>query len=207
MLLSQDEKMRASKFRFIKDKNLFILARGALRVLSSYYLNIPIEDVSFLYGEFGKPEYSFKSDLKFNVSHSGDRAVIGFVKHYDIGVDIEKIKSNFDVLDIAMNYFSQKEISELKSLPKHKHVEGFYKCWTRKESFIKAKSKGLSFPLDQFSVSINSKKAVRLLETQWNKNETTLWSLFSFSPEKKYIGAVSIKAQTCNIEYHDFDQF
>ena len=149
-LLSKDERAKALKFRFEKDKNQSIISRGALRLLSALYLNKQARDISFSYGTYEKPEYGFKSDLKFNVSHSGNMAVIGFVKHYDIGVDIEKIKTDFDVLDIAVNYFSEREILELKSLPEEKHIEGFFKCWTRKESFIKAKSQGLSFPLDAF---------------------------------------------------------
>ncbi len=192
-LLSDDEKIKASKFHFEKDKNQSIISRGALRQLSALYLDRPIDDIAFTYGEYGKPEYSFKSYLKFNVSHSGDMAIIGFVKDHDIGVDIEHIKTDFDVMDIAVNYFSELEIKTLKAFPKKKHIEGFYRCWTRKEAFIKAKSQGLSFPLNAFSVSIDSNNHANLLETKWDKREAKDWKLFSFTPNKDYIGAVSIK--------------
>ena len=205
-LLSDDEKEKASKFRFIKDRHQFVLSRGSLRILTSRYLKKPNDDIVFSYGEFGKPEYHFKSDLKFNVSHSENMAVVGFVKHHDIGVDIENTKGDFDVLDIAQNYFSKREISALKSLPKSEHVNGFYRCWTRKESFIKAKSKGLSFPLDQFSVSLTSEQHVALLETHWDETEAKLWRLFSFSPKTNYIGAVSVKATNPVIKYFDFTE-
>jgi len=204
--LSEDEIVKASKFKFNKDKICSIITRGALRLLSSKYLNIKPEDIPFKYGDYGKPDYDFKTNLKFNISHSGQMAVIGFVLNDDIGVDIEEIKTNFDVLDIASNYFSNSEIEALKNLSLESQTKGFYRCWTRKESFIKANAKGLSFPLDSFSVSIDSDEKTELLETNWDKNETDLWKLFSFSPQKNYIGAVSVKGNIQNIKYFNFNK-
>ena len=125
----------------------------------------------------------------------------------DIGVDVEKIKADFNVFEIASNYFSNSEIESLKKLPIENHVKGFYRCWTRKESFIKAKAKGLSFPLDSFSVSFDSDEKAELLETKWAKNEKDLWKLFSFSPKENYIGAVSVKGNIQNIKYFNFNEF
>lgn len=206
-ILSDDEKEKASKFRFKKDQNQFILSRGALRVLSANYLNIDAKNIVFKYGKYGKPEFDFNSDLKFNVSHSGNFGIIGFVKNFDIGIDIEKIKNDFDVLDIASNYFSELEIETIKKLPKEKHVEYFYRCWTRKESFIKAKSLGLTFPLDSFSVCINSNKKTELLETKWDNTEKHTWKLFAFSPHQNYIGAISIQGNIKSVEYFNFNDY
>ncbi|WP_298553733.1 4'-phosphopantetheinyl transferase superfamily protein [uncultured Algibacter sp.] len=204
--LTDDEIIKASKFRFEKDKNCSIITRGALRLLSGKYLKTNPKDIIFKYGQFGKPDYRMKTNLKFNVSHSGNKAVIGFVLNNDIGVDIEDIKTNFEILDIAKNYFSNIEIKALKKLPKNLHAKGFYRCWTRKESFIKAKAKGLSFPLDSFSVSIESDDKAELLETKWDDNEKDLWKLFSFSQIENYVGAVSIKGNIQSIKYFNFNK-
>ena len=200
-ILSKEEKEKASKFKFKKDKNCSIITRGALRLLSGKYLNLNPKDIRFKYGEYGKPYYNMETKLKFNVSHSGNMAVIGFVLIDDIGVDIEEIKTDFEVFDIASNYFSKLEIETLNELPKEKHVECFYRCWTRKESFIKAKSQGLSFPLDSFSVSIHSDKHTELLETKWDEKEKSTWKLFTFTHQQNYIGAVSVQNKIVNIEY------
>ena len=205
--LSQDETKKASKFKFKKDRNCSIITRGALRLLSGQYLNLNPKDITFKYGDFGKPYFDLESTLKFNVSHSGNMAIIGFVLNDDIGVDIEEIKTNFDVFEIASNNFSGSEIQSLKKLPSDIQVKGFYRCWTRKESFIKAKAKGLSFPLDSFSVSIDSDDKAGLLETKWDKNEKDLWQLFSFSPQENYLGAVSVKGNIQNIKYYNFNDF
>lgn len=204
-LLSTDEKDKASKFRFKKDQNQYIISRGALRLSSASYLNIDPKKIEFKYGKYGKPEFDFNCNLKFNVSHSGDIGVLGFVLNSDIGIDVEKIKDDFDVLDIVSNYFSELEIETLKKLPKERHTEYFYRCWTRKESFIKAKSLGLTFPLDSFSVCINSDKKTELLETKWDINEKDTWKLFTFSPQQNYIGAVSIQGNVNAIEYFNLN--
>lgn len=199
--LSEDEILKASKFRFKKDKNCSIISRGALRLLSGKYLNTNPKTIKFKYGEFGKPYYDMPTELKFNVSHSGNMAAIAFILNCEIGIDIEKLKYDFEVMDIVDNYFSESEIESLKKLPVQDRSKGFYRCWTRKESFIKAKSKGLSFPLDAFSVSINSDEEAEISETKWDKKEKDLWNLFSFTPQKEYIGAVSVRGNIENIKY------
>ncbi len=204
--LSENEISKASKFRFEKDKNCSIITRGALRYLSGKYLKMNPENIIFKYGDHGKPNLDMKTDLKFNVSHSGNLAVIGFVLKNDIGVDIEQLKYDFEVMDIVNNYFSQHEIETLKKLPIEEQTNGFYRCWTRKESFIKAKAKGLSFPLDSFSVDIKSDEETELLETKWDKNEKDLWKLFSFSPIENYIGAVSVNGHIQSVKYFNFNE-
>jgi len=206
-VISKDEKEKATKFRFKKDQNIFIISRGVLRILSAYYLNMGAKNIVFKYGEYGKPEYDFYSDLKFNISHSGDLIVLSFAKDFDIGVDIEKVKDDFDVLEIASNFFSTLEIETLKKIPKAQQVYYFYRCWTRKEAFIKAKSLGLSFPLDSFSVCISSDKKTELLETKWNNAEKDTWKLFTFSPQQNYIGAISIQSDVKAVDYFNFNDY
>lgn len=206
-LLSADEIKKASKFKFEINQQQFIIARGILRLLSGKYLNIKPNAIDFKYGEYGKPEYGFHSDLKFNISHSGDLIVLGFVKDFDIGVDVEKVKNDFDVLEIASNFFSALEIETLKKVPKAQQVEYFYRCWTRKESFIKAKSLGLSFPLDSFSVCIHSDKKSELLETKWDAAEKHQWKLFTLSPKPDYLSAISIQGNIKTVKYFNFKDY
>ena len=48
-LLSKDEKEKASKYRFEKDKNQFVISRGTLRVLSAHYLSMSAKKIQFNY--------------------------------------------------------------------------------------------------------------------------------------------------------------
>lgn len=99
------------------------------------------------------------------------------------------------------------EIDSLKKIAIKNHVKSFYRCWTLKESFIKAKAKRLSFPLDSFSVSIDSDEKSELLETKWDEHERNFWNLFSFLPKEKYIGAISVHGEVNKVQYFNFNDY
>lgn len=204
-LLSKDEKIRSGKFKFDKDRECYIISRGILRLLLGSYLDINPKHIKFKYTSYGKPILDFKNDLKFNISHSGNRAAFAFFKNQEIGVDIEKIKDDFDVLELAQNFFSKKEIEVLERQSKVDLPRAFFRCWTRKESFIKAEGSGLSFPLDKFAVSLENDEEAELLETQWDSKEKDQWQLFSFIPAEGYIAAVAVKQQVTQISYLNWD--
>jgi 4'-phosphopantetheinyl transferase len=205
-ILSEDEKKKAAKFKFDIHREQSIISRGILRMLLGKYLKKHPHDLEFGYTEYDKPFLKSPSSLQFNVSHSGNQAAFAFVQDVEIGVDIEKIKSDFDVMDIAQHFFSSYEIQSLQALPEKDRVAGFYRCWTRKESFIKAKGSGLSFPLTSFTVSLNVEYA-EILITEWDLRENDEWKLFSFRPFKGYIGALSVRSDVKTVKYWDLDQF
>lgn len=204
-ILAVDENEKANRFKFEKDKIVYQTARGILRLLSGKYLNLNPKEIQFEYNEYGKPFYKANKPLKFNVSHSGERIVIAFILNHEIGVDIEKIKNDFDVLELAQNFFSATEIVALESQPKEELPKAFYRCWTRKEAFIKAEGSGLSFPLDKFAVTLDDDIEAELLETQWNPAEKNEWQLFSFIPAKGYLGALAVANTSAKISYHNWD--
>lgn len=204
-LLSKDEKQRVNKFTFEKDRTTTIIARGSLRHLLSRYLNCQATDIKFSYGKYGKPTLLNNKTIKFNVSHSGEMIVIAFCNDYDIGIDVEYIKRDFDVFDIVDNYFSKQEIKALHKIPNNQQTEAFFRGWTRKEAFIKAKSQGLSFPLDSFSISMDSDDNAELYETAWDKNEKNLWNIVPFETYKDYKAAFAVKGKIDDVKYFKFD--
>lgn len=205
-VLSPNEIDKAQTFKFEKDRNISILSRGLLRMISAQYLGIHPKKIDFKYGAFGKPSYVQRTFLKFNVSHSGTYIVLAFTRESEIGVDVELIKKNFDVLDIAQNFFSNDEIKSLETFKKPERVEAFFRCWTRKEAFIKAKGSGLSFPLDAFTVSLD-KDNPELLKTEWDNEERNEWRLFSFIPADGYVGSLLVNKGIHSVHYFDFDFF
>ncbi len=204
-LLSRDEIQRAKKFKFQIDRERYIIARAILRILLGKYTDQNPTNIRFKYTSYGKPYIENKNNLKFNISHSGDKAVFGFNLNNEVGIDIEKLKGDFDVLELAQNFFSKTEIAALKQIPKDQLSRAFYRCWTRKEAFIKAKGSGLSFPLNKFAVSLDDDNQAALLKTKWDASEKSDWSLFSFVPDEQYIGAVATRNRKAFIEHYDWD--
>ncbi|MDX1328261.1 MAG: 4'-phosphopantetheinyl transferase superfamily protein, partial [Arenibacter sp.] len=130
---------------------------------------------------------------------------IVFVKSYNIGIDIEKIQYNLDVLSLARSFFSDQEVSLLENISIKEKFLTFYRCWTRKEAFVKAEGSGLSFPLNSFSVSMDSDSRANFLDATHSLPNKNKWSLFSFRPSSNYISAIAVMGKVNTIKYLDLD--
>lgn len=183
--LAEDERARAGRFRFDVHRNRFIGARGRLREILSNYLGMGPADVIFAYGVHGKPSLAdAAADLRFNVSHSGDMAVYGITLGREIGVDIEQRSRILSAERIPESFFSPGEVRALRALPEAEQNAAFFRCWTRKEAYIKACAKGLHMPLDSFDVTLGAGEPARFLRHGEG------WSMASFQLEPDYEGAI-----------------
>src|SRR5687768_15335480 len=149
--LGRAERVAADQFFFTLDRRRFITRRGVLRLILSEYLEIGPADLSFRVNANGKPELT-GSDIRFSVSHSAGLAAYALSWRCELGVDIERLRPLPDALQIAAAFFSSSERSSLEALPAADQLTAFFRCWTRKEAFVKALGEGLSYPLDQFEV-------------------------------------------------------
>jgi 4'-phosphopantetheinyl transferase len=193
-LLSSDERARANRFRFARDRQRFVAARGFLRRILSGYLNCDPTKLCFSYAEHGKPFLAHcPGDLNFNLAHSGGLALYGITLRRAIGVDLEEIRYDFDTEEIAQRFFSRNEVAHLRLVPTNARARAFFECWTRKEAFIKAKGEGLSLPLSDFDVSLSPGEPASLLETRWDADESSRWSLRAIDVSPGYAATVAVE--------------
>lgn len=199
--LSKDEQQRAALFHFQKDREHFIVARGLLREILSRYLDQKPNDISFCYNQHGKPALHTHGQelLHFNISHSHGLALYAITSR-PIGVDIERIRTNFPHSEIAEKFFSPQENAMLRSLPPNLQPKAFFTCWTRKEAYIKATGKGLSIPLNQFEVSLLPGPAV-LLSIKNDIEAASHWLLQDLNPGPDYVAALAIKKHDWQLKY------
>ena len=186
--LSPDERARAERFHFARDRRRFVVARGLLRSLLGQYLQQTPAGLEFSYGPYGKPSLSganAASGLSFNLAHSAELGVYAISRGRNLGVDVEGIKPESSGEDIARRYFSAGEVSDLQTLPPEARVEAFFNCWTRKEAYLKATGMGLQTPLDSFSVSLLPGEAARFLS-----GVEARWHLAAFHPAEGFAAAV-----------------
>ena len=193
--LDGDEQIRASRFHFDKHRRRFIVGHGVLRTLLGRYLEIPPADVRFAYGPYGKPELDaahHRSALRFNASHSHETAVYAFAQDQDVGIDVECIKEDFATEEIAERFFSAYEVQVLRALPRAEQVAAFFRCWTRKEAYIKAIGSGLSHPLDQFDVTLAPDEPAALLRDHRDAEASAKWTLHNLEVSDGYVGALAV---------------
>ncbi|MDE0300083.1 MAG: 4'-phosphopantetheinyl transferase superfamily protein [Candidatus Poribacteria bacterium] len=204
--LTQDENARADRFRFEKHRNRFIAGRGVLRAILSKYLEPQPHQLRFQYTPYGKPTLSPEvGALSFNLSHSRDIALYAVTQEREIGVDVEFIRKEINLLGIAKRFFSKREYVQLQALPRSRQLQSFFDCWTRKEAFIKARGDGFFLPLHQFDVSITPGEPAALLRTEWNPDEAALWSLKSLNPGPGYAAALAVEGKHWHLRHWDFE--
>ena len=93
----------------------------------------------------------------------------------------------------------------MRTIPIEKKLEAFYRCWTLKEAYIKARGKGLSLPLDSFDVSFAPWEPPMLLITKEEPQERSLWTVLELKPGLGYMGALAVKGIGCRLKYWDWN--
>ncbi|MCC5791049.1 MAG: 4'-phosphopantetheinyl transferase superfamily protein [Legionellaceae bacterium] len=149
-VLSTEEQQRADRFYFPLHRQRFQQAHGQLRMLLGYYSRQAPAQIPLAQAKHGKP-YLLETNIRFNLSHSGNIALVAIGTDFDLGVDIEEFSAR-PYLGIAKHMFSQPEIAQLQGSPAHLRTHVFFSIWSQKEAFIKACGLGLRYPTQQFSV-------------------------------------------------------
>lgn len=202
--LEAHELERAGRFHFEKHRRHFIVARGFLRSVIARYLATQPESLRFVYGSYGKPALEGEPTLRFNLSHSNEVALLAVTLEADVGVDVEHIRADFASEDIARRFFSRAEVEIFNALAKEEQVTAFFKCWTRKEAYIKAIGKGLSQPLDAFDVTLAPGTPAALLRAE--DDDPSRWLLRDINIGEGYAGALAVERPVAEVRFFRQDK-
>jgi 4'-phosphopantetheinyl transferase len=175
-----------------------------MRRILSRYLSAQPRELEFVYGPKGKPELSAVQNpdcVRFNLSHSGNLALLAVAKRQELGVDVEFVKTDFGGMEIAERFFSANEVRTLFALDAAERNAAFFACWTRKEAFIKAIGEGLSVPLDSFDVVFAPGAKPALTRVDGNPGETSRWSMYDIPARLEYKAALVIEGQGHRLIY------
>lgn len=203
-VLSPDEQTRAARFHRAADRQYFIAGRAILRQVLGSYLETDPKALTFTYSEKSKPALGgseAESGLAFNLSHSGNLALLAVTRSRQIGVDVEQIRRDFDPAPIAVRFFSAVEQKQLAEMPPEQRTNAFFLCWTRKEAYVKATGEGLSLPLRQFDVSVAPHEKNALLATRPDPLESKRWDLRDIAVQPGYAAALCVSGTGWRLVY------
>jgi 4'-phosphopantetheinyl transferase len=188
-LLDDEERARAARFRFDRDRRRFVVRRGRLREWLGACTGERPERLAFAIGPFGKPV--LEGGPHFSLSHSHERTMLA-IADAEVGCDIEWIDTEVDWRPLAEGLFAPAERDALAALPDDIGRLAFFRCWARKEAFVKAIGEGLSYPLDAFTVSIEPEPALLTGGEDWT---------MAAAPDLPgYAGAIVARADSSPLE-------
>ncbi len=179
-VLDASERERAARFHFERDRRRFEAAHGWLRELLGHYVGRPGHTLTFDLSAQGKPSLfvAESAGIRFNLSHSGEHALIGLTRHLELGVDVEQVRPMTDLDAIARANFSRTEVDALSSIDASRRTDAFFACWTCKEAYVKAIGGGLSIALDGFETVVDPQEAPSLLSIEGCVDEGAKWTLW-----------------------------
>jgi 4'-phosphopantetheinyl transferase len=198
--LAPDEQAHGMRMRFLRDRALFIAARGILREILGRYLRCEPDSLKFCYNSAGKPTLASESDnheLRFNLSHS-DGIALYAVSMLEVGIDVERIQPRLVEGRIADLFFSTNEISAFHGVSPSAQVDAFFHYWTAKEAYIKARGEGFRIPTDSPTISLAPSKSAGLVSGDCS------WSFQSLTPALGYVGSVVAKGSNWSLKFWEW---
>lgn len=200
--LSDAERARAALFATDALRNRWFGAHVALRRILAAALDVDPRSISYSTAAAGKPFIAHPAarGVEFNLSDSGDLALIAVSRRGPVGVDVEECRPQRDLVALAEGFFAEEERAALRALPPREQAAAFYRIWARKEAFIKAIGLGLGFGLQRFAVSTEP-DAPRLLRVDLDPRVQGAWQLMNAPVPDGYAGALVTPEATLRIAW------
>ena len=195
-LLSTAEQTRAKRFHFPRHQRRFISAHSILRLILARYINDTAINLEFTEGKQGKPQLLNVPALEFNLSHSGETALLAVGQHHPMGIDLEYY-SDRTYRGIGEHSFSIKENQALNKAPKSLTTLVFFNIWSQKEALIKACGLGLSYPTQQFDVPILPSDCSEVFDSLHQRT----WLMRTFMPHVNCCAALCYDPSIRTIRY------
>ncbi len=207
--LSVREIDKARRFIRHSDRGRYVFAHGVLRAILSSYMGCAPHQIVFESNKLSKPCLANAKDgneIQFNLSHSGDITLIAVSQRSAIGIDVEYIRMIPDAHQIVNSTFSVQEREYLNNLPSADYEKRFFACWTAKEAFLKATGRGLSYPLDKFSIIFSNGLPSGVKFDDDNPFPDKCWRIIGLSPGPGYSGAMAIAELQSELKFYEYSQ-
>lgn len=192
-LLSDEERLRADRFHFDRDRKSYIAAHALGRTLLSSVAGETPSSWRFAVGAHGKPEAIMPGNAprwRLNLSHTRGMAAAALTRDFDVGVDIESLQRTPDCIALSQRYFARQESDHLLSVPDERQLQTFLTFWTLKESYIKAIGKGLAQPLDSFYFTLDP---LRIHFSGGADNKPENWLFLRHQPSCEHLLALALR--------------
>ncbi|MFX3681343.1 MAG: 4'-phosphopantetheinyl transferase family protein [bacterium] len=194
-LLDPTEQARAARFRFDRDRDQYVFSHATLRQILGQRWGVNPNAIRYETGPAGKPACArpLGSDLSFNLSHAGDCALIGVTAGLQIGVDVEAMARTVDEREIVTRFFSTAERAAWDDFAASEKSTAFFRAWTLKEAYVKARGDGLGHDSQRYTVELRPDQPARLVADEIDPTAPARFKLFSVAAPIGYAAAVAVE--------------
>ncbi|WP_165243867.1 4'-phosphopantetheinyl transferase family protein [Paludisphaera soli] len=197
--LSADERARAERLVRPRDGRRFVRCRGALRTILGGLMGVPAPALRFRVGPGGKPTLPGPGGdgpppWRFNVSHSGEMALIAVSRASELGVDVEQTRPIQQAERIVQSYFTADEVAEFLRYDEEGRAAAFIRGWTRKEAVVKAQGVGLAGLATEFETLFGSAPPAEAFRPCSPWPIVQGWTLWEVAPAPGYVATLAVAA-------------
>ena len=200
-ILDDEERAREQRLHSPGSRRLFQASHSLVRKALSRYASIPPAKWRFVKNVHGKPRIDPNLGcipLSFSLSHTKGLAVVAVAAGADVGVDVESMDRRVDAAKISGRFFSTEESALLHKCKPGRLREHFFRYWTLKECYIKARGLGLSLPLDSFSFSLVGGLPHRIVFFEKDSRNSGNWRYALIRARFRYVVAIAVKTDRPN---------
>lgn len=191
-LLCEQERNRVNEFYFETSKLRFIVSRGMLRILLSYYTNISSSNIDFCTNKYGKLFLKNYPELQFNMSYSNKIICYAFTLFHPLGVDVEWKNPDFDISTVIEFVLTPTEQKFFMGANLEEKSSIFYEIWSKKEALVKAIGVGLSYPIHTIDViHVNSMEPIYLKTFEEENRGKQEWYVYPINELSGYSCAIA----------------
>jgi 4'-phosphopantetheinyl transferase len=198
-LLSPDERNRCARLHLAEARLRYVVGRALVRTMLSRQAEVEPERWVFRSNEHGRPEIAGPvgvPPLSFNLSHTAGLVACGVTVGKAIGVDVECADRRLRWEAIARRFFAADEVRALSRVPEADRASAFFRLWTLKEAYVKARGMGLTLPLRQFSVADDEPRSIAIRFDPALGDDPRRWALASFRPSARHVLAFAVERET-----------
>jgi 4'-phosphopantetheinyl transferase len=194
-LLNTAEREQEARFYFERDRVRYRVTRAMVRCVLGAYLGITPMACAFENNVHGRPHLAnaeaAREKLNFNLSHTQDLILLGVTRGRELGVDVERVTDRRASANLATRYFAPSESERILDAAPGERDSLFCQYWTLKESYIKARGKGMAIPLGKFGFELGE-GGVKLWIDPVLGDDADRWSFMQLRPTESHHAAVCV---------------
>ena len=196
-----NDKQRAARFRFPEDRARFVLGRGLLRQCLGRYLGQIAATIKLAYTALGRPIFPQDQTIQFSMTHTHDLVAIAVTARAQVGIDLEYMQSPADLSELAGRILSAEDFRIFQTLSSVEKIPAFYRAWTRKEAYLKARGEGISEGLQQVSVAFGPEESAFVIDTR-DESAAQKWRLHPLPAPVNYLGSIACDNAQKRLDFH-----